>query len=217
MKLIEVVNVSKSFRGQVLFNQVNAVFEQGKIYGITGPNGSGKSVLFKLICGFIKPDQGEIKIHPDYQSKNADFPSNFGIIIDRPGYIAGQTGFENLKRWADIQNKISHEDIRNTMRLVGLDPDARQKMRSYSLGMKQKIALSQAIMENQEVLILDEPFNALDIDSVQNVRDLLLKYRQDGKTIILTSHNREDIDLLCDQVYQIRNQKLEMVEPKVTV
>ncbi|ASA24739.1 ABC transporter ATP-binding protein [Paenibacillus donghaensis] len=217
MKLIEVVNVSKSFKGNQLLNQANATFEQGKIYGITGPNGSGKSVLFKLICGFIKPDQGEVHIHPKYRSKHADFPSNFGIIIDRPGYLAGQTGLENLQRWAEIQHKISDQEIQSTMRLVGLDPTTRQKMKSYSLGMKQKIALAQAIMENQEVLILDEPFNALDIDSVKNIRELLLTFKQDGKTIILTSHNQEDIDLLCDQVFQIRNQKLEIVEPKVTV
>ncbi|ASA25910.1 ATP-binding cassette domain-containing protein [Paenibacillus donghaensis] len=211
MKLIEMANVSKSFKGNLLLSEVNATFEQGKIYGITGPNGSGKSVLFKLICGFIKPDHGEVWIHPDYRMKNSDFPSNFGIIIDRPGYLAGQTGFENLRRWAEIQHKISDREIQNTMRLVGLDPAARQKMRSYSLGMKQKIALAQAIMEKQEVLILDEPFNALDSDSVKSVRELLLSYKQEGRTILLTSHNQEDIDLLCDQVFKIRRQMLEVV------
>ncbi|MGG4046288.1 MULTISPECIES: ABC transporter ATP-binding protein [Paenibacillus] len=217
MKIIEIVNVSKSFKGNLLLNDVNAAFEQGKIYGITGPNGSGKSVLFKIICGFIKPDQGEIRIHPKYRGKHVDFPSNFGIIIDRPGYLGNQTGLENLRRWAEIQHRISDREIQSTMRLVGLDPDARQKMRSYSLGMKQKIAIAQAIMENQEVLILDEPFNALDIDSVQNIRQLLLSYKKDGKTIILTSHNQDDIDLLCDEVFQIRNQKLEISETKATV
>ncbi|MBY9080499.1 ATP-binding cassette domain-containing protein [Paenibacillus sp. HN-1] len=217
MKLIELVNVSKSFKGKALLNQINASFEQGKIYGITGPNGSGKSVLFKLICGFIKPDGGEIHIHPKYRNKHADFPSDFGIIIDRPGYLGGQTGYENLKKWAEIQHKIGDQEIQNTMRLVGLEPAARQKMRSYSLGMKQKIALAQAIMENQEVLILDEPFNALDIESVQKIRELLLNYKQAGKTIILTSHNQEDIDILCDQVFQIRDQRLEIIDSKLKV
>ncbi|MBA9087300.1 ABC-2 type transport system ATP-binding protein [Fontibacillus solani] len=213
MKLIEIVNLSKAFKGNVLLNQANATFEKGKIYGVTGPNGSGKSVLFKLICGFIKPDEGEIYIHPDYRSKNADFPRDFGIIIDRPGYLAGQTGIDNLRKLAEIQRKISDEDIKSTMRLVGLDPNARQKMKSYSLGMKQKVALAQAIMENQDVLLLDEPFNALDSDSVKSIRELLLKYKQGGKTIILTSHNQEDIDLLCDQVFEIRNQKLFIAQP----
>lgn len=217
MNLIEIMNVSKSFKGVKLLDKVSATIEKGKIYGITGPNGSGKSVLFKLICGFIKPDEGEVRIHPEYRSKKADFPSNFGIIIDRPGYIAGYTGFENLKRWAEIQGKIGEKEIRDTMHVVGLDPSARQKMKSYSLGMKQKIALAQAIMEDQEVLILDEPFNALDINSVERIRELLLRYKKQGKTIVLTSHNQEDIDLLCDQVFQINNHKLELVRPKATV
>ncbi|MBA9087881.1 ABC-2 type transport system ATP-binding protein [Fontibacillus solani] len=217
MNIIEVLNVSKSFKGNLLLDQVNATFEKGKIYGITGPNGSGKSVLFKLICGFINPDQGEIRIHPDYCGKTKDFPNNFGIIIDRPGYLAGHTGFENLRRWADIRRSINNDRIRETMILLGLDPEARQKMKSYSLGMKQKIALAQAIMEHQEVLILDEPFNALDTDSVDSVRQLLLNYKREGKTIILTSHNREDIDLLCDRIYQFRNRKLELVEPGITI
>ncbi|WDM23109.1 ABC transporter ATP-binding protein [Paenibacillus polymyxa] len=211
MNIIEMINVRKSFKGILLLNHVNAFFQQGKIYGITGSNGSGKSVLFKLICRFINPDEGEIRIHPDYFSKGSDFPSNFGILIDRPGYMAGLTGFENLKRWAEIQHQITDRDIRETMQLVGLDPAATQKMKSYSLGMKQKIALAQAIMENQKVLILDEPFNALDADSVKNIRKLLLRFKQEGKTILMTSHNQEDIDLLCDHVYQIRNQTLELL------
>lgn len=217
MNIIELVNISKSYKGNLLFNQVNATFEQGKIYGITGANGSGKSVLFKCICGFIHPDQGEVKIHPNYMDKAGQFPRNFGIIIDRPGYMGNKTGFENLQRWAEIQNKITDQDIKDVMLLVGLDPDTKQKMRNYSLGMKQKIAIAQAIMENQEVLLLDEPFNALDSDSVDNIRQLLLRFKQEGKTILLTSHNQEDIDLLCDEVYRIDNQKLSLVKSQVTV
>lgn len=217
MNIIELVNVSKSYKGNLLFNQVNATFEQGKIYGITGANGSGKSVLFKCICGFIHPDQGQVKIHPKHMDKGGQFPRNFGIIIDRPGYMGNKTGFENLQRWAEIQNKITDQDIKDVMRLVGLDPDTKQKMRNYSLGMKQKIAIAQAIMENQEVLLLDEPFNALDSDSVDNIRQLLLRFKQEGKTILLTSHNQEDINLLCDEVYRIDNQKLSLVKSQVTV
>ncbi|MBD7967674.1 ABC transporter ATP-binding protein [Paenibacillus gallinarum] len=217
MNIIELVNVSKSYKGNLLFNQVNATFEQGKIYGITGANGSGKSVLFKCICGFIHPDQGEVKIHPNYMDNGGQFPRNFGIIIDRPGYMGNKTGFENLQRWAEIQNKITDQDIKDVMRLVGLDPDTKQKMRNYSLGMKQKIAIAQAIMENQKVLLLDEPFNALDSDSVDNIRQLLLRFRQEGKTVLLTSHNQEDINLLCDEVYRIDNQKLSHVKSQVTV
>ncbi len=211
MSIIELKNVSKTYKGISLFEQVNLSFEKSKIYGIIGPNGSGKSVLFKMICGFVQPDQGEISIDSAYYDKGKKFPKGFGIIIDRPGYIGNKTGFENLKALAKIKNEITDNDIKKTMELVGLSPNATQKMKNYSLGMKQKIALAQAIMENQEVLILDEPFNALDIDSVENVRNLLLTFRNSGKTIILTSHNQEDITLLCDDVYRIRNGNIENV------
>ncbi|SES01961.1 ABC-2 type transport system ATP-binding protein [Gracilibacillus ureilyticus] len=211
MAIIEVSNVTKAFKGLTIFQGIHVQFEKGRIYGIVGPNGSGKSVLFKLICGFIRPDSGEVLIHPDYQEKGANFPKNIGIIIDRPGYLDNITGFENLKRLAIIQNIISDQEIRQALQTVGLDPDAKQKVRNYSLGMKQKLSLAQAIMENKEVLILDEPFNALDQDSVSNIRQLLLDFKSQGKTIILTSHNQEDIDLLCDEVYRINQQKLEKV------
>lgn len=210
MTIIELKNVSKSYKGLSLFEEVSVKFEKGKIYGIIGHNGSGKSVLFKMICGFTKPDEGEIIIDSTYLEKNSKFP-DFGIIIDRPGYINNKTGFENLKYLANIQNKISDSDIEETMKIVGLNPKTAQKMKNYSLGMKQKIAIAQAIMENQNILILDEPFNALDMDSVERIRNLILKFKREGKTIILTSHNKEDIDILCDKVFRINNQKLEIV------
>lgn len=212
MTLINIEHVSKSFKGNPLFENASASFKKGKIYGIIGQNGSGKSVLFKMICGFMRPDSGEIIIDSAYLEKKTCVPRNFGIIIDRPGYISGKTGFENLKRLADIQQLITNQEIKDAMKLVGLNPEAKQKVKNYSLGMKQKLALVQAFMENQEVLILDEPFNALDSDSVKIVRQLLLKFKGEGKTIILTSHNNEDIDLLCDYVYQIRNYTLEKVK-----
>lgn len=207
--LIALKHVSKSFKGRPLFEGVTAHFDKGKIYGITGPNGSGKSVLFKMICGFVLPDTGTIQIEDTYRAKGTQFPQKFGIIIDGPGYLAGQTGFENLKKLADIQGKIGEKEIRAAMMRVGLDPDTKLRVKNYSLGMKQKLALAQAIMENQEVLILDEPLNALDVDSVIQIRQLLLEFKQQGKTILLTSHNQEDIDLLCDHVYKINNLKLE--------
>lgn len=209
MSLIEVKNVQKSYKGLTIFQDIDLTIEKGKIYGIVGPNGSGKSVLFKLICGFVRPDHGEILIEGEYLHKDITFPKNFGIIIDRPGYLGNKTGFENLKSLAMIQNKIDDEQIIKTMNLVGLQPTAEQKVRKYSLGMKQKLALAQAFMENQEVLILDEPFNALDFESVKKLRSLLLNFKKEGKTIIMTSHNQEDIDLLCDEVYRINKFKLE--------
>src|SRR3954452_7362403 len=173
MTIISIKNVKKVFKNIELFNNINIDFKRGKIYGLVGPNGSGKSVLFKMICGFIKPDSGEINIHPDFMDIKHDFPKSFGIIIDRPAYISSKTGFENLKRLASIQNKISEEHIKKIMIQVGLDWATKQKVRNYSLGMKQKLSIAQAIMENQEILILDEPFNGLDKNSVTTIRGLL--------------------------------------------
>ncbi|MEL3955960.1 ATP-binding cassette domain-containing protein [Caldifermentibacillus hisashii] len=211
MSLIEINQVNKSLKGLMIFENLNFNVKKGKTYGIIGPNGSGKSVLFKLICGFMFPDSGKIIVKGEELGTNKRFPSNFGIIIDRPGYIAGKTGFENLKALAMINNKINDERIKLTMQLLGLQPDAKQKVKNYSLGMKQKLAIAQAIMEDQQTLILDEPFNALDEDSLRNIRQLLLEFKKEGKTILLTSHNREDIELICDEVYKINNYQLERV------
>ncbi|WP_257958913.1 ATP-binding cassette domain-containing protein [Bacillus sp. V3-13] len=188
--------------------------EKGKIYGIIGPNGSGKSVLFKMICGFVFPDNGTITVEGAEIGKSKRFPDNFGIIIDRPGYIANKTGFQNLKELALIRGKISDEKIAETMETVGLQPQAKQKVKNYSLGMKQKLAIAQAIMEEQQVLILDEAFNALDAESVNKIRNLLLSFKDEGRTILITSHNQEDIDILCDHVFRINQYKLEPMDLK---
>lgn len=212
MNLIELKNVSKSYKGLILFENTTVSFEKGKIYGIVGHNGSGKSVLFKMICGFVFPDQGSIFVNGEELGKNKRFPENFGIIIERPGYLGDKTGFENLRYLADIQNKISDEKIKETLEKVGLPHTIKQKVMNYSLGMKQKLAIAQAIMEDQEILLLDEPFNGLDIDSVQNIRRLFKTLNEEGKTIILTSHNNEDIEILCDHVFRIRNYNLEQLK-----
>lgn len=212
MSLIELRNVSKSFKGLSLFENLSVSFEKGKIYGIVGHNGSGKSVLFKMMCGFIFPDQGSVIVNGEELGKNKRFPENFGIIIDKPGYLGDKTGFENLRYLADIQNKISDEKIKEILEKVGLSHTIMQKVKNYSLGMKQKLAIAQAIMEDQEILLLDEPFNGLDVDSVENIRDLLKSLNNQGKTIFLTSHNNEDIDILCDHVFRVRNYSLEQLK-----
>ena len=212
MSLIELRNVSKSFKGLSLFENLSVSFEEGKIYGIIGHNGSGKSVLFKMMCGFIFPDQGSIIVNGEELGKNKRFPKNFGIIIDKPGYLGDKTGFENLRYLADIQNKISDEKIKEILAKVGLSHTIMQKVKNYSLGMKQKLAIAQAIMEDQDILLLDEPFNGLDVDSVENIRDLLKSLNKQGKTIFLTSHNNEDIDILCDHVFRVRNYSLEQLK-----
>lgn len=212
MTLIEMKDVSKSYKGLVLFENTDLSIEKGKIYGLIGPNGSGKSVLFKMMCGFVFPDQGTVTVRGIQLGKQNRFPDNFGVIIDRPGYLGNKTGFENLKYLAMIQNQVTDDQIKYAMTAVGLQPAARQKVKNYSLGMKQKLALAQAIMEDQEVLLLDEPFNALDIDSVEKIRDLLFLLKEQGKTIVLTSHNQEDIDILCDHVFRVRNYGLEQLK-----
>lgn len=212
MSLIELRNVSKSFKGLSLFENLSVSFEKGKIYGIVGHNGSGKSVLFKMMCGFIFPDQGSVIVNGEELGKNKRFPENFGIIIDKPGYLGDKTGFENLRYLADIQNKISDEKIKEILERVGLSHTIMQKVKNYSLGMKQKLAIAQAIMEDQDILLLDEPFNGLDVDSVENIRDLLKSLNNQGKTIFLTSHNNDDIDILCDHVFRVRNYSLEQLK-----
>ncbi len=209
--VISLKNVSKSYKGLTLFQNVNLDIEKGSICGIVGPNGSGKSVLFKMICGFVFPDEGSIVVDGVEIGRSKRFPDNIGIIIDRPGYIANKTGFQNLKELAMIRGKISDEKIAETMEKVGLQPQAKQKVKHYSLGMKQKLAIAQAIMEDQQILILDEPFNALDAESVNNIRHLLLSFKSEGRTILLTSHNQEDIDILCDRVFRINKYQLEPV------
>ncbi|MEB3751468.1 ABC transporter ATP-binding protein [Geobacillus sp. FSL W8-0032] len=209
--MISLKNVSKSYKGLTLFQNVNLEIEKGSICGIVGPNGSGKSVLFKMICGFVFPDEGSIVVDGVEIGKSKRFPDNIGIIIDRPRYIANKTGFQNLKELAMIRGKISDEKIAETMKKVGLQPQAKQKVKHYSLGMKQKLAIAQAIMEDQQILILDEPFNALDAESVNTIRHLLLSFKNEGRTILLTSHNQEDIDILCDRVFRINRYRLEPV------
>ncbi|WP_294741822.1 ATP-binding cassette domain-containing protein [uncultured Exiguobacterium sp.] len=211
MEMIKLEQVTKGYQGNPLFADVDLTIQKGDIVGITGPNGSGKSVLFKMICGFIHPDAGTITVRNEQLGPTRRFPENVGVIIDRPGYIAHKSGFENLKQLAAIRKVITDADIEQAMRTVGLQPGNRQKVKQYSLGMKQKLAIAQAIMEQQDILILDEAFNALDHDSVLRLRELLLSFKKEGKTIILTSHNQQDIDALCDSVYRINQGQLEQV------
>lgn len=218
MSIIELENVSKSFNGVILFECVNLNINKGNIYGFVGPNGSGKSVLFKMVCGFIFPDGGSISVNGTEIGNNKNrFPENVGIILEKPGYIANKSGFENLKDLSLIRNKISDSMIRKTMKLAGLNPDSKQKVKNYSLGMKQKLAIVQAIMEDQKIIILDEPFNALDEDSVNKTRHLLRSLKDEGKTILLTSHNNEDIYSLCDYVFRINSKKIEQIYEKQVV
>ena len=203
MNLVTLSQVSKSYKGSGLYEDVNATFEAGKITAIAGPNGSGKSVLLRMICGFVRPDTGTVTIDEAYLSRGREFPEKFGVIIDRPAFLPNLSGFENLRELAAIRGEITDEKIGQTMQQLSLDSENKTRVARYSLGMKQKLAICQAIMEDQEVLILDEPFNALDRAAVDNVRHLLARHRRAGGTVIFTSHNPQDIDLLAEHIYHV--------------
>ena len=215
MAVITLDGITKSFKDAPLLQGVTAQIHEGRIHGIVGHNGSGKSVLFKIMCGFVRPDSGTVTIDPAYHRAGDRFPRDFGIIIDRPGYLAGRTGMQNLRELAAIRGLVGDEEILATAELLGIAGDLHRKVRHYSLGMKQKLALTQAVMEDQRVLLLDEPFNGLDADSVETVRDLLRRSREQGKTVVFTSHQREDVELLADVTYRINRQTLEQVPAAV--
>lgn len=215
---IEVKDISKSFGQRTLFQNVSLSIERGKTVGIVGTNGSGKSVLFKMLCGLEKPDKGSVSVcGKRLGTDGRDFPDNIGIFINAPGFIGIYSGFQNLKFLADIQGKIGEKEIRNAMDKVGLDPDSKIKTDNYSLGMKQKLGLAQAIMEGQDILILDEPFNALDYKTYEDVKSILRMLKAEGKTIFLTSHHYKDIEQLCDQIYAIESCRLVPVTEEIAV
>lgn len=205
---INVQDVSKSFNQQPILTHINLQVEKGQTVGIVGANGSGKSVLFKIICGFTSPDQGEVYIRNQKLGRDIDFPERVGVFINSPGFIDLYTGLQNLQFLADINGEITDQEIRNTMELVGLNPDNKTKVRDYSLGMKQKLGIAQAIMENQDIIILDEPFNALDYKTYNDTKEIVKQLKDRQCTILMTSHNYEDIEELCDVTYLIVNSQL---------
>ena len=198
--IIEVNEVFKKYDDATVLDNVSLEIEKGKIYGLVGRNGSGKTVLMKCICGLIKPTSGEVKVAGKTVGKDVDIPEDIGVIIETPGFIPNYSGFKNLKLLASVRNKISNEEIRKSMEIVGLEPKSRKHVGKYSLGMRQKLGIAQAIMEKPKILILDEPMNGLDNESVAVVRKILNEQAENVATIILASHNREDIDVLCDKV-----------------
>lgn len=200
---IEVLNVSKSFGEEKVLKNVSHTFEKGKIHGIVGNNGSGKTVLMKCICGFLRPDSGRILVNHEEVGKHRDFPDNIGIIIETPGFLPHLSGFQNLKILASLRKIANDHIIRDTIQLVGLDPDMKKPVGKYSLGMRQRLGLAQALMEDPGLLILDEPLNGLDKNSVLHIRSLIKDLRTQGKTVILASHNQMDIDELCDTVCEM--------------
>ena len=206
--IIKVDKVIKKFGSDIALDNVSIEFERGKIYGIVGRNGSGKTVLFKTIIGFLKPTSGRVIVGGKEIGRDTDFADNIGIIIETPGFLSSYSGYKNLEYLASIKNIIGKKEIEKSMERVGLEPNSKKKVGKYSLGMRQRLGIAQAIMENPDILILDEPMNGLDNQGVEDVREILLNLKDEGKSIILASHNKEDIEVLCDEVYKMDHGKL---------
>lgn len=211
---INVVNLKMRFGEELVLKGINRDFEAGKIHGIVGNNGSGKTVLMKCICGFLMPAEGMVKVGGKVIGKDVDFPEDVGIIIETPGFLPGITGVKNLKILASLKRKIKEPQIRDAIKKVGLDPDLKKPVSKYSLGMRQRLGIAQAIMEDPSILILDEPFNGLDKNGVLQMRELIKGLKKEGKTIILASHNQTDIDELCDSVCEMDAGVMTMIETK---
>lgn len=201
--IIEVRGLSLTIGKTAILNDVTVSLEAGKIHGLIGRNGSGKTMLMKCICGFIRPTRGVVVVDGKRVGKDVDFPENMGIIIETPGFIPYYSGYKNLKLLAGLRNKIGKEEIIQAMERTGLDPKLKRHVKKYSLGMRQRLGLAQAIMEDPDILILDEPMNGLDKDGVEDMRRYLIDLREQGKTILIASHSSEDISVLCDAVYEM--------------
>jgi ABC-2 type transport system ATP-binding protein len=205
---MELRNISKQFSGQMVLDGISLTIEKGETIGLIGENGSGKSVLFKILCGFVKPDQGQVYVQGKQLGGKEDFPENMGVFINSPGFIGVYSGYKNLEFLANIRGAIGETEIKDAMQKVGLDPSNKAKVDNYSLGMKQKLGLAQAIMENQDILVLDEPFNALDFKTYNDIKEIIRILQAEGKTILLTSHNYDDVEQLCQTVFMIHEGKL---------
>ncbi len=201
--MIEVQGLSLTISKTEILKHIDIRFESGKIHGLIGRNGSGKTMLMKCICGFVRPTAGSVTVAGKQIGKDCDFPESVGLIIETPGFITYYSGYRNLKLLADLNKRISKDKIRSTMQTVGLDPDMKRHVRKYSLGMRQRLGLAQAIMENPDLLILDEPMNGLDKEGVADMRKYLLDLKAQGKTILIASHSAEDISVLCDTVCEM--------------
>lgn len=212
---IIVKDLSKKFKKVTILENINMKFESGKIYGIVGRNGSGKSVFLKILCSFYKPTTGEILFDNVNYNSNNNFPPSVRALIENPTFFPDLTGFENLKLLSSIQNKIGDEEIIKTLDQVNLLSEKDKKYSEYSLGMKQKLGIAQVLMENPDVMIFDELFNGIEEKTVEKIRNILLELKNQNKIIIVTSHIKEDIGVLSDEVYKFDCGRVERVKWKM--
>ena len=205
---IKITHLSKNIKKAVILDDVNMELESGRIYGLKGKNGSGKTMLMRAICGLITPTNGTVEIDGKILGKDISFPESIGVLIENPSFISNYTGMKNLQVLASIQKRIGDEEIRNTLELVGLDPDDKRTFKKYSLGMKQRLGIAEAIMERPDIVILDEPINALDETGAAMIREILHNLRNEGKLIILACHDTEELNFLADEIYEIAEGKI---------
>lgn len=205
---IKITDVNKTIKKAPILRDINLEFTGGKVYGLRGKNGSGKTMLMRAICGLITQDSGIIDINGKILGKDISFPESIGVLIENPAFIGNYTGFKNLKVLASIQNRIGDEQIRKALEDIGLDPDDKRTYRKYSLGMKQKLGIAAAVMENPDIIILDEPINALDDVSVEKVHDILEEQKKRGAVIIIACHDKEELDQLSDEIIEISDGRI---------
>ncbi len=203
---VVVEHVAKSFGKEQVLRDVNLTIPPGKVLGVVGNNGSGKTVLMKCICGFMRPDKGKIFVNGQQVGRDCDFPDRLGVIIETPGFIPDISGYRNLKILASLKGRIGKKEIMESLVRVGLDPSMKKPVSKYSLGMRQRLGIAQAIMEEPDVLILDEPFNGLDKAGAARMRALFKELKSQGKSMLLASHNAQDIEELCDDVHDMEDE-----------
>lgn len=211
--IIKLTNVSKTIKGAKILDGINLELTSGKVYGLKGKNGSGKTMLMRAICGLIRTE-GTIEIDGKILGKDMSFPESIGVLIENPAFINNYTGFKNLKVLASIQNRIGDEDIKKALRQVQLDPDDKRTYRKYSLGMKQKLGIAAAFMENPDIIILDEPINALDEAAAKQIHEILDEQKERGALIIIACHDKEELEMLSDEIIEIYEGKIIGIEKK---
>ena len=204
MKEIIIEGLSKKIKGTLILDNVNMQMEPGKVYGLRGKNGCGKTMIMRALCGLLIPDSGKVIIDGEVLHHDIKFPRSVGVLIENPSFLPQYTGYENLRMLSKLMGNISDEEVRNAIERVGLDPDDGRTYRKYSLGMKQKLGIANAIMGEPDLIILDEPINALDEQTVMSIKTELLKPRDEGKLIVIACHDREELEFLCDIIYEIK-------------
>lgn len=207
--MIQLDSVSKHYRQENVLSEITLHFTGRVIYGLVGPNGCGKTTLMRCICGFTRPSSGTVTVLGKRIGKDCDFAPSTGIIIETPGFLPHENARRNLTMLAGISGKASRERVDEVIRLVGLEPEEKKPVSKYSLGMRQRLAIAQAILEDPQILILDEPFNGLDQDGITNIHALLQTLKEQGKCILLASHSATDIAQACDVVYAFHQGRLE--------